>query len=234
MRLRIAVTLCLAICALPAWAGTLKDDFEDGDMRGWTQETPQGWATGKLHIENGELVYESSLAPTGMSIGQTTWKDYEIEVDIKITEHELDLEGTEGAAIFARRSEKGMYIFVFGSILEFKCVVALYVEGDNQFYDIDKSAVQPWNWDLNKWYHLKLAASGSKFSFYVDGQLALEYNNGDFDTGRPGIGGVWKKTNARLDNVVITGDEVPDAGPSGFAVEPAGKLAATWATIKEY
>ena len=35
-----------------------------------------------------------------------------------------------------------------------------------------------------------------------------------------------------FDNVVITGDEIPDGGPSGYAVEPAVKLATSWGTIK--
>jgi hypothetical protein len=35
-----------------------------------------------------------------------------------------------------------------------------------------------------------------------------------------------------FDNFVITGDEVLDAGPSGFAVSSAGKLAYTWGEIR--
>ena len=35
-----------------------------------------------------------------------------------------------------------------------------------------------------------------------------------------------------FDNVVVTGDDIPNVGPSGYAVEPEAKLATTWGSIK--
>jgi len=57
---------------------------------------------------------------------------------------------------------------------------------------------------------------------------------GDFETGKVAI--LFRNWNppgsAFFDNIVITGDDVPDTGPSGFALTPKAKLAITWGKVK--
>ena len=50
------------------------------------------------------------------------------------------------------------------------------------------------------------------------------------------LGGAFNSTTVHFDDVVITGDDVPDMNMSGedmdFSVEPKAKYTTTWAAIK--
>lgn len=83
---------------------------------------------------------------------------------------------------------------------------------------------------LEKWYRLEIEAIGNNISFYVDGDLVYERK----DNSNPSGGAIlWSfDAVAEYDNVVITGNGIPDSGPSGYAVEPEGKLATSWGAIK--
>ena len=88
----------------------------------------------------------------------------------------------------------------------------------------------PGTHSLGKWYRLKVQTMGNEISFYVDDKLVHEHK----DNFNPS-GGVllWSfDAVAEFDNVVITGDEVPDVGPSGYAVEPGAKLSTAWGWLK--
>lgn len=52
----------------------------------------------------------------------------------------------------------------------------------------------------------------------------------DFLTGAAGLG--LSNQTARFDNVVITGDSIPDSG--GLSVDPKAKLATTWGSLKRF
>lgn len=72
---------------------------------------------------------------------------------------------------------------------------------------------------------------GDKISFYIDNVLVFEKR----DNSNP-VGGVllWSFDSiVEFDNIVITGDGIPDIGPSGYAVEPEAKLTATWGWLKK-
>ena len=50
----------------------------------------------------------------------------------------------------------------------------------------------------------------------------------DFQTGGVGFG--LANYTARFDNIIVTGDSIPNSG--GFAVTPHGKLTTTWGNLK--
>ena len=84
---------------------------------------------------------------------------------------------------------------------------------------------------LNTWYHLESTMEGDDFRFYVDGVLVDSFRSDRLPVGRVGfcIGGCV----AEFDNVVISGPDVPDIGPSGYlSVAPAGKLTTAWGRVK--
>ena len=83
---------------------------------------------------------------------------------------------------------------------------------------------------VDQWYHLEIDAEGNNISFYIDGELVLQKE----DEWNPSGGvGLWAYDAAvEFDNLVVTGEEIPDIGPSGYAVEPSAKLAATWGGIR--
>lgn len=84
---------------------------------------------------------------------------------------------------------------------------------------------------VGQWYRFKETVKGDKFTLFIDGENILTFNEGQLANGKVGFGALGCK--ARFDNIVITGDDVPDAGPSGFWVEPKDKLPITWAKIKD-
>jgi hypothetical protein len=97
--------------------------------------------------------------------------------------------------------------------------------------------IEPWHeanpfpLKVGQWYHFKGVAQGDEFTLFIDDKKILTFNEGRITEGKVGFGGGGCK--ARFDNVVITGPNVPDAGPSGLAVDTAGKLTNTWGHIKQ-
>ena len=71
---------------------------------------------------------------------------------------------------------------------------------------------------------------GDNVQFYIDDVLVDSFKSNDIPTGRVGIclGGCT----AEFDNIVITGDDVPELGPSGYGVSSKGKLPAVWGKIR--
>jgi len=78
--------------------------------------------------------------------------------------------------------------------------------------------VLPGGPQANKWYRLMINTAGKKISFFIDDELQFETEDSLHPSG--GVGLYAYNAIVEFDNVVITGDEIPEAGPSGFAVEP--------------
>ena len=84
--------------------------------------------------------------------------------------------------------------------------------------------------EVGKWYRLEIAAIGNTISFYVDGELLFERKDDSHPSGGVSL---WAyDAIVEFDNVVITGDDIPDTGPSGQAVQPEAKLVTSWGAIK--
>ena len=86
---------------------------------------------------------------------------------------------------------------------------------------------KPFKLELNRWYHLKGVANDDNFEFYVDGELMVSLPDSHFPTGYVNLDA--NGCLAHFDNVVITGDDVPD---NSAAVWYSGKLAVTWGQIR--
>ena len=78
-----------AICAFLlgsatlSWAGTLRDNFADGDFEGW-RETWMNQNQTSWKVESGVLTGENpSNWSAFLIIGDATWRDYEVECDTK-------------------------------------------------------------------------------------------------------------------------------------------------------
>jgi hypothetical protein len=90
-----------------------------------------------------------------------------------------------------------------------------------------KKSRKIFNFELNRWYRLKAVANDNNFESYIDGELMASISDSTLPTGRLGLsvyGGV-----AHFDNVVITGDDIPD---NTTAVSRQGKLATTWGRLR--
>ncbi|MBM3238290.1 hypothetical protein FJZ31_18520 [Candidatus Poribacteria bacterium] len=216
--------LMIAIPSTSAWAGTLKDNFDDGNMDGWDLS---GAPRDTWEVKDGELVVTPRSWPVWFLLGKTTWKDYTVRVRAKIVKYQ-STGYIESAEILARAtSPLYWYAFGFGSVgLGTKDNFCCPVQGDllvSVLYNI-------FEWELDKWYDLKLVAEGDQFKFYMNDELVIDYTYSTYPAGKVGIGATFSGTTAHFDDFSVTGDDVPD----GFVapVEAKGKLAISWGKIK--
>jgi len=84
---------------------------------------------------------------------------------------------------------------------------------------------------VGEWYRPEIKAIGNEISFYIDGKLQFKRNDDLHPSG--GVGLAVLDAIVDFDNVVIEGPDIPDAGPSGYAVHPKSKLATTWGRIRQ-
>jgi 3-keto-disaccharide hydrolase len=231
-KMRAIVMLCMLLTAASAWAGTLVDDFSDGDFEGWTQSGAGNW-----RVENEELIFENRSSPSYLFMGEPDWEDYTISVNAKFVKHWATNCCLEAMFLVARgKSILTCYNFLMGTWqLADKKVAAFCSRGN---WDIHNLRSKEFSWDMDTWYHLKLTADGDEFQFYVDDELVLDYEDSTFDTGKVGFGGAFNSTTIHFDDVVITGDNVPGMDMNlfvedmDFSVEPTAKYTTTWAAIK--
>jgi len=80
------VVLALGIAlAADGKSGVFRDDFEDGDLKGWKQLFPEGGLLWK--VVDGELtVTHRSNFSTVLGMGDPTWTDYTFECDATLVE----------------------------------------------------------------------------------------------------------------------------------------------------
>ena len=91
-----------------------------------------------------------------------------------------------------------------------------------------KSEIKPFAFELDRWYRLKGVANDDNVEFYVDGELVASLSDSHFSTGYVDLD--VNGSLAYFDNVVITGDDIPDNSSAVFAL---GKLATTWGQLRK-
>ena len=88
--MRIAITLCILLVALPAWAGTWRDDSDDGNLDGWDIQLAVGQVDGKfgdvgqIEVKDGEVVITNTDTdiPSFMFFNDSQHiRDFELSVD---------------------------------------------------------------------------------------------------------------------------------------------------------
>ena len=228
--MRAIVMLCMLLIAASAWAGTLVDDFSDGDFEGWTQSGAGNW-----RVENEELIFSALAAPSYLFMGETDWQDYTISVNARFVKHQASNCCGEVIVLAPRgRTMNLCYTFFMGTWQQTgQRVGAFYLLGD---WNPRNFRFKEFSWDMDTWYRLKLTADGDEFQLYVDDELVLEYEDSTLAAGKVGFGGAFHSTTIHFDDVVITGDDVPDMNLSAedmdFPVDPKAKSTTTWAAIK--
>jgi hypothetical protein len=230
----VIVALSLILISTPAWAGTFMDNFEDGDWEGWEVIAGDTWNTDvqeRFSIVEGVLRIDAMGKPEdwyALSIMEN-WKDYSFSADMRIVE--CDPANPEGGGGIASRvgdvASYGSYILV-GDTSSWEA------RSDRKGKDWRISwgvglpdAVAP---QIGEWHRAEIKVTGIKISFYVDGEL--EHDVPDVRHSSGGVRLFAQHAIVEFDNVVITGDDIPDVGPSGHAVEPEAGLTTAWGWIK--
>jgi len=209
-------------------AGTYKNDFTDGNLDGWKIED-YGVQNVEWKVDNGILVCKRPHDwNTELFIGDMEWKNYSIECDVKMMEK---LSAEYGLGLDLRLGDRPLANPICRPIVW--CIAGRWATTKDIFIQAwlncgpINSSTKDFNFELDHWYHFKGVANGNNIEFYIDGDLMLDITETHMPTGRIGL--TANGCLAYFDNVVITGDDVPDS-PSAIASKD--KLATSWGQIK--
>ncbi|MFC1715294.1 FlgD immunoglobulin-like domain containing protein [Candidatus Poribacteria bacterium] len=206
----IVATFALCMLVVSAYAGTYVENFDDGNFDGW--EIFEGGEPGsEWTVEDGVLTGRREiLFVSDLLFGEEDWRNYTIECDAKMIEplgEELCLMGFDyrivDTDIVDGQLNNDDVSPVAGFLMQ-QALISVWIDnefsGESEHKDID--------FELNRWYRFKAVAHEDTFEFYIDGVLVASLIDDRFPTGRLGL--FIAACEAQFDNVIITGDDVPD------------------------
>ena len=215
----ILISLLLWICPRTSLAGTFSDNFDDGDLVGWKSNIAIG-----ISVVGGELQFKAA-DPIIVKVGEPSWERYSVVARVKIAEFVRG--GWFSIRILQNNAgdTTGYYELRLG---QNEVIAALYK---------NKRCVEsfriPGIMEEKAWHRVRIDSSDRKVSFYLDGLLIAQLT----DVGLSGYTDMCstKGTHVYVDDVIISGPNIPDTGPSGpnsFAVAFRGKLPTSWGKVK--
>ena len=109
----------------PTMAGTLKDDFNDGNLDEWTHECARkDLQPCKVRDENWQLKRGQLVAIADpedrvamMILGEDDWKDYTVSIRAKIVKHQPQQEALESAGLVSRFTSPLNWYFLDSALL---------------------------------------------------------------------------------------------------------------------
>lgn len=253
MRFTGVLTLLLLL-PFSAVAGTFIETFDNKNLDEWRELVQLNKVPGLWEIVKGELeVVNRETSLYFLITGDETWEDYTVEFDVKPTKKH----GIGGIAIAARVKESWLvYCNVHDVVVLMGEKPAVHetridcLSGDLHDIEFRLLYTEPRALlRLNKWARLKLNVNGENFSFWIgDKKIAgtgdafafmlegqeIKWKAGKLRDrfGKGGTGFGLSNYTARFDNIIVTGDSIPNRGR--LAVTPGGKLATTWGDLKRF
>ena len=226
--MRFFVILFLLLLALPAFAGTLRDDFSDGNFDGWSETwMNQNQTTWK--VESGVLIGDNpSNWSAFLVVGDPTWKDYEITCDARLVTVRNTIP-TFGIGIRHNKQVGAAFkTFWFGLNLmpnQFLPMGAgiVYLSEAHRLVKVTKEMPV----EIGKWYRLMVNFSKDHLEGFVDGKKVVDIIDNSLVSGAVGLEA--HSCIAQYDNIIIKGDDVPDLN---LHVQPLGKLPVYWSQIR--
>lgn len=240
--------LFLSICHVQSsLAGTWRDDFEDNDTREWeiynlVRQDEKWWINDNEAV--GEIFKEGfwSLWLTG----DLNWEYYSVSCIAMLIDEKNDPPFV-GLSLHDRGEERMRYVFYIDYVWGLAVISKWTADGG--------TAVLPFVPEIDIWYQLK--ASVHKIEIEENGvlkeEVVLEFTVEDINDvpsfppitviaqdSQPINGGyaglVVSGARARFDNVVITGDNIPNGGPAKRNLQPVTnkrKITTTWGNLKQ-
>ena len=235
-KLTLLVVCLLSFVAAVSFAGTLVDDFEDGDMEGW-KRSPQNEDNDNIFwgIEDGAMKFDPKGEAWDKAISQVyfagtpqvtnvaEWTDYEVDVDIKLTE----LSNYPGGIRARVDPDTGAHYVVW--LYPGNSNIKLY---KNPGWDINTAlstlGEAPFSPKVDEYHTVGLKCEGDVISVLYDGKEIISAKDGEHKAGTIALGS--QNRAVYFDNVTVTGKDVPNVQMS--PVEPVGKLATKWGALK--
>ncbi len=233
MKLTVGI-LTLFLLMTSAGAGTLRDNFDDGDFDGW-KRWRFGDQSAQWSVKDGELVCTSQnvcILASFLTIGDDSWRNYSVKTDFKIEKTFAACGGAIPVVITLLRGADdalwGVDVLIGswgGDIWNF-CRCEKAVGGNVQGLPIvDNVAVGE-----GEWHTMRIVANEDSYEMFINETKTCEHKSALPEMGMAGLGA--RNCEVHFDNVVIKGDEIPDMDLS-TAVSPKAKLAKTWGKIKQ-
>lgn len=216
---------------MSSWAGTLRDDFEDGDLDGWQGE----FANGKVEEKDGKLIItdinrdEASLVyfNEGQKIG-----DFTLTVDVNMSK--ADAGNTYLWVTFRyvgtwdNGKGSGSFAYLCYEANNSTNVFSIFRwQGGNWEWDVAKVNILL-NFRVGQWYHIKMEMKGKKGKLWIDDELKVQTNwENQADLSKEGkiaLGGGGGEFH--FDNLVIISDDIQP-------VQPKSRLTTTWGRLKQ-
>ena len=218
-------------------AGTLIEDFDDGDNEGW-ERSPQNkdskafWGVDKKEkamkfdpkgVGWKEAISQMNFVGTDQVKNVWEWKDYDVEVDIKLTEAANFPGGPRGRVDLKTGGHYVVWLYPTSGELK------LY---KNPGWDINAGletvGAGKFKPKVDEYHKVKLSMRGSDIKVYYDGNLEIEAKDKSHKQGTIAVGSQDRVV--YFDNIKVEGPDIPNTDMS--SVEPEGKLTSIWARIK--
>ena len=235
------IVLLVSLCTTSSWAGTLTDNFEDGNFDEW-QLAKLFDQTAQWSVQKGELVCALKNGcgrASFLLLGDDTWKNYTLEAQFKVEQIFPVACNSSTAAIGVHFEETDkisqISLGVFGRANvnawgEVTC--AKEVNGNPLLPgNLEFPHVGNWATEQGSWYTLRIVADRNRYQMFIDNNRICEILTDLPDKGAAALGA--RNCEVYFDNVVITGNDIPDKD-LGLSIEPKAKLANTWGSLKNY
>ena len=198
----VVAAVALAVVAVPVAqaAALLSENFDDGVADGWSR-SGGSWAV----VTDGSLVYRQSgtSADAKAQVGSTTWTDYAVQARVKPT-------GFNGSA---------RHVGVVARAQSMTSFYALALTNTGRLEIIKRASGSPVTLAgvaasvvTGSWYTLRLEASGSTLTGFLNGTPVVSATDGAFAAGRAGLATYY--ASASFDDVLVeTVSGVPPSSP---------------------
>lgn len=239
-RIVVLAALCAFLPSAPTSAGTWMDNFDDGDLAEWKMVTCL-WMQDLVIPDSGNWIVEDGAAVGGdndvstrydLYTGDMSWTDYTAEVRVKLSKDLQDCSSNSSVALGVRLQQDegklGLCDYALGlynaSGVEF---AEVFTYDNGQFSNVRNMAFPT---QADTWYRLKIGVSGNQVRAFVDNTEIGAFQSARFSSGMAVMSA--NGVRAMFDDFLVTGPDIPNGGP-GFSSEPAGRLATTWAKLKQ-
>ena len=245
--------LILTLLVSSIEAEIFRDDFNDGDLQGWTFVE----GAEDSGIENGELVLGAPKAEVIIAVDDIIASDYEIAVSLKISEFWGDID--RGPSIGLRAHTDSLLELIIKSDPaqgqgEKIPLWLLYERSYKFFLGIDHlkrglgATIRHMDWRANqrnnrftvtlrdslpafrlfdfrlhKWYRLKIIAKGNRFQCFIDDTEMLDFFDDTYTEGAIYLSSGWGNR-VHFDDFEVQYEVL--------AVQPRKQLTTTWGEIK--
>jgi len=241
--------MILLLVATSVWAGTRFYDFEDeNQIADWyrgevVDDLPY---TVQWYVENGELIFSSDNIcgwAQGLSIGDDTWRDYVFEGQFRIEQtFSPPCSTTWGRAVVFTAywhypdgetdpAKAWMVWFGLNNRGTWNSMIVGVGSSDNYRFVAGSPYTMDPPVEEKRWYSFRIENQGNHYKMFLDNEIVSEFEVGSPEDayGAPGV--VSRNCEVHFDNIVITGDSVPDMNVATGG-SSTSKLAITWGQVK--